>query len=564
MKSPKPVGRLELTWTNKHLRLLAQEDGSYEWVEPSDHRVAEVRLLRDAGRVGKEDEGEGPENLLVRGDALHALLSLTSLPEYQDKYAGKVRLVYIDPPFNTQQSFLQYDDALEHSVWLTMMRDRLLQARALMAPDATVWVHLDDSEMAYCKVMMDEVFGRDCFIGTVIWEKSDSPRMDAKTFSVRHDYILVYGRSPSPFFKGLSYDATAADHVNKVDEEGCPYYLNPLRARGGAGSTREGRPSLYFAMIAPDGSEVFPIRPDGSDGAWRWSRDKVERDAHLIEWVDGRNGWNPYYRIYPKTEATRPPETIWFFKDVGSNRTSKKEIKSLFPNRRPFDTPKPECLMRRIIEVATNPGDLVLDFFVGSGTTAAVAHKLSRRYIAVERSEETLASFTLPRLQLVADGEDSGGITEESEWKGGGGFRVVDVGPTMFTEVDDVVVLSDWASGGQLAEAAAAQLGFSYDTATSPFCGRKGRCRLAVIDGRVSDTVIDMLSGLLDEGETMLICATSLDPAARDALPRGSRLQKIPTSILDQYRRQYRTRRRSELGIEPAPEPTTEPLTANA
>ena len=172
MKSPKPVGRLELTWTNKHLRLLAQEDGSYEWVEPSDHRVAEVRLLRDAGRVGEEDEGDGPENLLIRGDALHALLSLSALPEYQDKYAGKVRLVYIDPPFNTQQSFLQYDDALEHSVWLTMMRDRLLQTRDLLAPDGSVWVHLDDSESAYARVLLDEVFGRENFVATIVWEKT--------------------------------------------------------------------------------------------------------------------------------------------------------------------------------------------------------------------------------------------------------------------------------------------------------------------------------------------------------------------------------------------------------
>jgi adenine-specific DNA-methyltransferase len=185
-------GRLELTWTNKPLRLLAHEDGRYEWVSPSDYRVAEVRLLDDLTTVGEVSRTRAGDNLLIRGDALNALRSLARLPEFAREYLGKVKLAYLDPPFNTQQSFLHYDDALEHSVWLTMMRDRLAQVRELLAPDGSVWVHLDDSEVAYCRVMMDELFGRDNFVATVIWEKTDSPRMDAKMFSVRHDTILVY------------------------------------------------------------------------------------------------------------------------------------------------------------------------------------------------------------------------------------------------------------------------------------------------------------------------------------------------------------------------------------
>ena len=154
-------GRLELTWTNKDQRLLAHEDGSYEWLSPSDYRVAEVRLLDNAGAVGEvsADRSRAKDNLLIRGDALNALTSLAELPEFSKKLVGKVKLAYLDPPFNTQQSFLQYDDALEHSVWLTMMRDRLLQIGKLLAPDGSVWVHCDDSEQAYLKVTMDELFG---------------------------------------------------------------------------------------------------------------------------------------------------------------------------------------------------------------------------------------------------------------------------------------------------------------------------------------------------------------------------------------------------------------------
>src|SRR5437899_7101643 len=202
-------GRLELTWTNKPLRLLAHEDGSYEWVHPADYRVAEVRLLRDLATVGEVVKIRAKDNLLIRGDALNALASLARMPEFAREYLGKVALAYLDPPFNTQQSFLQYDDALEHSVWLTMMRDRLEQVKKLLTPSGSVWVHCDDSEQAYLKAVMDELFGRDNFVATVIWEKSDSPRMDAHNFSVRHDYILVYRAS----------DAFKVNPLTITDEE---------------------------------------------------------------------------------------------------------------------------------------------------------------------------------------------------------------------------------------------------------------------------------------------------------------------------------------------------------
>src|SRR5207253_7261869 len=156
--------------------------GSYEWVNPADYRVAEVRLLHDVTTVGEIGKRRAADNLLIRGDALNALISLARLPEFSREYLGKVQLAYLDPPFNTQQSFLHYDDALEHSVWLTMMRDRLSQVRDLLSSDGSVWVHLDDSEMAYCRVLMDELFGRENFVASVIWEKTDSPRMDADYF----------------------------------------------------------------------------------------------------------------------------------------------------------------------------------------------------------------------------------------------------------------------------------------------------------------------------------------------------------------------------------------------
>lgn len=546
-RSQRYSGRLELTWTNKDQTLISREDGSYEWVPASDHRVAEVRLLHGAGSVG--DPGD---NVLVRGDALHGLTSLGELEPYAKNYLGRVKLAYLDPPFNTQQSFLQYDDALEHSVWLTMMRDRLVQVKRLLAADGSVWVHCDDSEQAYLKAVMDEVFGRDNFVASVIWEKTDSPRMDAAYFSVRHDYILVYRSSESFVLNRIGIDEEIS-HFKRTDADGRRYYLKPLRAGGGQGTTREDRPNLFFPLQAPDGTEVLPRLPNGGDGRWRWGRERVAQDNDLLEFVKGRAGWTAYYRIYEPEERTRPPETIWTHGEVGSTRTSSRETKDLSGGE-PFATPKPERLLQRIIEVGSDRGDVVLDCFLGSGTTAAVAHKLGRRWIGIEWSRNTLETFAIPRLEKVVAGDDTGGITEAAAWSGGGGFRILDVGPSMFESDAGEVVLADWATNSKLAEATAAQLHFTYEL-EPPFCGRKGKHRLAVVDGLVSDDVVELLLSRLTDMEQLTLCGTSVDPQAVESLKRvrpGSRIKKIPASLLADYQQsgRWNARRTDRLKVE--------------
>lgn len=232
------------------------------------------------------------------------------------------------------------------------------------------------------------------------------------------------------------------------------------------------------------------------------------------------------------------PWSWWPSEEVGHNDESKKEMLGLFPETDPFSTPKPERLMRRIIEIGSDPGDIVLDCFAGSGTTPAVAHKLGRRWVVVEREVKTLETFTLPRLAKVVAGKDSGGISEAAGWEGGGGFRVLDVAPSMFAEDQGLVVLAEWATNGKLAEATAAQLGFEY-VSDAPFSGRKGRSRLAVIDGLVSQDTARMLAGAVGEDQSVVICGTAIDPiaskVARELRP-GSKVRKIPSSILEEYR----------------------------
>lgn len=529
-------GRLELTWTNKHLRLLAHEDGSYEWVKPADYRVAEVRLLHDVAASGTVGKKRAANNLLIRGDALNALTSLARLPEFAHEYLGKVKLVYIDPPFNTQQSFLQYDDALEHSVWLTMMRDRLLQIRDLLAPDGSVWLHIDDAEMHRARCILDEVFGPDQFVATVVWEKADSPRMDAQYFSGRHDYLLVYRRSELFSLNRLATTGVP-HHYNKVTDDGRAYYLKPLRAMGGQGSTRKARPTLWFALTAPDGTTVWPLRPDGVEGAWRWSPKKINEDADRIEWVRSGLAWQPYFRIFADSERGVPPETIWSKDEVGTNRTSKAEVKRLAPDKQAFDTPKPERLLQRIIHIGSNPGDIILDCFLGSGTTSAVAHKMGRHWIGIEQEPRTIEDFALPRLTKVIEGKDPGGITEDVDWEGGGGFLVLEVASSMFETDGGLVFLADRMTNGALAEATAAQLGFEYEN-DPPFAGRKGRARLVVIDGVVNEPVVRLITNALPERERVVICGTGIDLDARPLLRElrpGSTLRKIPGALLDEY-----------------------------
>lgn len=522
-------GRLELTWTNKSKRLLAADDGSYEWVEPADYRVAEVRLLEDAATIGDVGSDRSADNLLIRGDALNALRSLARLPEFARRYLGKVKLAYLDPPFNTQQSFLHYDDNLEHSVWLTMMRDRLVQIRELLAPEGSVWVHCDDAEQHRIRLVLDEVFGPAQFVATVIWEKADSPRNSARQLSTDHDYLVVYSREPEWSPQRLPRTtASNAIYSNPDDDPRGPWlpgdpYANKPYSRG------------LYEVVGPTGRTFRP--PPGR--FWRVSEEKLrELDADGRVWWGPKGAARPSIKRYLSEVADLVPRTLWTKEEVGSNRTSKNEMRALFPNAPSFATPKPEALMHRVLSIASTPGDVVLDPFVGSGTTAAVAQKMGRRWIGIEREAATLETYAVPRLTKVVEGTDPGGVTAITGWGGGGGFRVLDVATSMFEADGGLVFLADTMTDGRLAEATGAQLGFTFEP-EAPFAGRKGRTRLAVIDGVVNEDVVRILVSALGAGERLVICGTGIDPDARSTLRDlrpGSSLRKIPAALLAEYR----------------------------
>jgi adenine-specific DNA-methyltransferase len=528
-------GQLELTWTNKDQRLLSHGEDTYEWTAPDDYRVSEVRLLHDVATVGETHKhaDRAKDNLLIRGDALHALTALKEVPEFAAEYRGKVRLAYIDPPFNTGQMFEHYNDAVEHSVWLTQMRDRLIQIQDLLADNGSLWVHLDDSEMAYCRIILDEVFGRQNYVGTVVWETDQGRRNDTDISTVQ-DYILVVAKDKSVWRKQRNLLPRTAEQEKR--------YRNPDNdPRGpwlqGADSTaRSGSDALRYEITLPSGRTVVP--PKGV--FWRYARENFDRALAEDRVYFGKDGDGmPIVKRYlSEVQGGVVPRTLWLASEVGSNMTAKRDhLRKMFPDLPAFATPKPEGLLERVIHIATDPGDIVLDCFAGSGTTAAVAHKMGRRWVTSELSPSNLANYTRPRLEKVVNNEDPRGITASVEWQGGGGFRVMEVGPSMFeADEDGGILLAEWATNGAFAEAVCAQLGYERLGAESrPFSGRKGRMRLAVVDGVAGDTEVDFLVSRLAEGERLALVAKAATEEAQDrlrTLSPGSRLRTAPRDLL--------------------------------
>lgn len=397
-----------------------------QWLNDEEARSSAnkvpYRLLEEQPKLSYGDSDS--HNMLIQGDNLDALKAL--LPYY----AGKVKCIFIDPPYNTKSAFEHYDDNLEHSQWLTMMYPRLELLRELLAEDGSIWITIDDRESHYLKVMLDEIFGRNNFVANCIWEKVYSERMDAKGFSISHDHILVFQKSED-FSVNQVKKAQNKKQFNFFDDTKKMNYRRRSLRKEGSESLRKDRPSMWYPITAPDGSLVYPVKPDGVEGRWRWKKENVEKKIKDLDFVKKDNSWEIYVKQYLNDDATRPPATLFESTIAGHNHEAKLEAKQ-FNGSDVFSTPKPEKLMRQIIELSTSDNDLILDSFLGSGTTAAVAHKMGRQYIGIELGEHA-QTHCLPRLQKVVDGEQ-GGISKDVEWQGGGGFHFYRLGEAVFDE----------------------------------------------------------------------------------------------------------------------------------
>lgn len=383
-------------------------------------RAVPYRLLDEVPDLGHGDRSAG--NLLIQGDNLDALKALLPF------YAGSVKCVYIDPPYNTKSAFEHYDDNLEHSQWLAMMWPRLELLRELLSEDGSIWVSIDDNEGHYLKVIMDEVFGRKNFIANVVWQKKYAPANDAIWLSDSHDHVIAFAKNRA-VWRPRKLPRTAKENDAYKNPDNDP--RGPWKAGDyTCAKSAEERPNLYYPIVQPNtGEKIWPK----TTRVWGYGQDiylEHERDG-LLWW--GKNGQNkvPAFKRHLSSveDGGIVPQTVWLWSDVGHTQDGRKEQLAIM-GQEPFSTPKPEAFVRQITEIATNPGDLVLDSFLGSGTTAAVAQKMGRRWIGVEMGDHAV-THCAPRLRKVVDGE-AGGISDSVGWTGGGGFRFCRLGAPVF------------------------------------------------------------------------------------------------------------------------------------
>lgn len=385
-----------------------------------------TRVLRPhaAAPATVGDAAAARDNLLVQGDNLDALAAL--LPFYR----GRVKCIFIDPPYNTKSAFEHYDDNLEHSAWLTMMLPRL----QLLREDGSIWVTIDDNEGHYLKVLMDEVFGRGNFIANVVWEKVYTPKSNGRGLSSDHDHVLVYGRSGAWLDHGWNMvprtDEQKGRFKNSDSDPNGPWRTYPLDVRTEDGARRE---KYRYDVVLPSGRVVRPAQ----GRHWALPPIEFDRQRSLGEIYFGRDGNAiPTKKVYLKDAREGViARTWWTYREVSGNQDAKREVLELFGDSG-FITPKPERLLERVLTVATNPNDLVLDSFLGSGTTAAVAHKMGRQWIGIEMGEHAI-THCLPRMSKVVEGEQ-GGISAAVNWQGGGGFRVMQLGAPLFDAHGDI------------------------------------------------------------------------------------------------------------------------------
>ena len=502
--------KLELTWIGKENRARLEPRILLEDPEKSYHAKQ---------RVTDNDQFD---NRLVFGDNLLALKAL------EQEFSGKIKCIFIDPPYNTGSAFQQYDDGIQHSLWLSLIRERLEILKRLLSGNGSLWITIDDNEAHYLKVLCDEVFGRANFVANVVWLKKHTRQNDAKYFSDNHDHILVYAREKELFHINLLPRTKDIDarFTNADNDPRGPWSSQPLQVKTPSKSG-------IYEIVTPSGRKVMP--PNGR--SWMCSEERLReliKDNRISFGPDGNNVPR-VKKFLSEVQDGIVPTTVWSYEDVGHNQDAKSEVKKLNPEAT-FDTPKPEKLLQRIIQIASDPGDWVLDSFGGSGTTGSVAHKMGRRWIMVELGEHC-HTHIIPRLKKVVDDADPGGITEAVGWKGGGGFRYYRLAPSLL-EKDKwgQWVISKEFNSTMLAEAACKLEGFTYAPSDTLYWQHGHSTERDFIYVTTQQLSADQLAQLSDEVGTertlLVLCAAFRSSKSGTEQYPNLTVKKIPKQVL--------------------------------
>jgi len=500
--------KLELTWIGKDNRPRLEPRILLEDPETSYHAARRVT------------DNDLFDNRLIFGDNLLALKAL------EQEFAGKIKCICIDPPYNTGSAFQQYDDGIEHSLWLSLMRDRLLLFYQFLTIDGSIWIAIDDNEVHYLKVLCDELFGRVNFVANIVWQSKDTPGNNSSGIAQTHNHILAYKKSDA--FKPnllVRNEKQLANYTNPDNDPRGPWLGTPL--------TRvEHRDRDYYPIKNRAGREILP--PRGS--SWRRPPEKMkelEADNRIWWGKSGDTEFPMEKKFLTEVKEGVVNQTWWPYDFAGSTRNASAEMKSIYEGNKSFDTPKPEKLIQRILELATQSNDWVLDSFAGSGTTGAVAHKMGRKWIMVELGEHC-HTHIIPRLQKVIDGTDQGGVSKAVEWKGGGGFRYYRLA-TSLLEKDkwgNWIINKDY-NPAQLAEAVCKLEGFTYAPSDSVFWQHGHSTESDFIYVTTQNLSHDQLQQLSDEvglARTLLVMCSAFRGKA-DRYPNLT-LKKIPNAVL--------------------------------
>ncbi len=498
--------KLELTWIGKENRpklepriLLEDPEKSYH----ANHRVTEQDIF---------------DNRLIFGDNLLALKAL------EQEFAGKIKCVFIDPPYNTGSAFTHYDDGLQHSIWLSLMRDRLEILSRLLADEGSLWITIDDNEAHYLKILCDEIFGRSQFVANVVWQKRTS-RENRAAIGSAHDHVLLYAKRGALEWKNYRnpLPSNESGYANPDNDHRGPWRSIPFSAQGF-------RKNQMYQIRTPSGAVIEP--PKGRC----WAATEPEYLKLLADnrvYFPNSGSGRPRIKQFEGEEKGLVPMTWWDAGLTGDNEEAKKEILSLFPEEEAFGTPKPERLLHHVIQIATNPGDLVLDSFAGSGTTGAVAHKMGRRWIMVELGEHC-HTHIIPRLRKVMDGVDPGGVTKAVGWQGGGGFRYFRLAPSLL-EKDrwGNWVINQQYNAAMLAEALCKLEGFTYapsDTLYWQHGHSTERDFIYVTTQTLSPQQLQALSDEVGPERSLLVLCLAFRGLA-DSYPNLT-VKKIPRQVL--------------------------------
>ncbi|WP_447738466.1 site-specific DNA-methyltransferase [Pseudomonas laurentiana] len=504
--------KLELTWIGKGDRPRLEPRILIEEPEFSYH--AETRR-----------EGDHFDNRLIHGDNLLALKAL----ETDSDVRGNVKCIFIDPPYNTGSAFDHYDDGVEHSLWLGMMRDRLELLRNLLSEDGSIWITIDDNESHYLKVLCDEVFGRRNFVSNLIWQKVYTLKNSARHFSEMHDHILVFAKDIDVWQRNLLPRRAELDssYTNQDNDPRGPWTTNAVQARNYYSQ------GLY-EITSPTGAVFTP--PSGT--YWR-----VSKETFNSLNADGRVWWGRDGTATPRikkflSEAKQGvvPSSLWLHDVAGHNAEAKDEVRKLVANTGVdvFSTPKPERLIKHALTIATNPDDLVLDSFAGSGTTGAVAHKMGRRWIMVELGEHA-KTHIVPRMKKVIDGADNGGVTEALNWQGGGGYRFFKLAPSLLQKDKwgNLVINKDYQPE-MLAEAICKHFNYTYAPSAEHYWMHGKATENAFIYVTTNSLTFEQLKALSDEvgdERSLLVCCMAYEAAGDNLM--NLTIKKVPRVVLD-------------------------------